>query len=265
MRRINRDDTIYVWSLETSTIPGPITKVVGLLLAPWEQEKARKFRHETDCKDYIWAHLLRRLLLSHCFGRALNEWEFKTSPLGKPLIAGRVENLQPHCNITHAHGFVAAVVALGNTVGIDAEARDRFLEPDIAVMIGSTSEIASLSCLPAQQQSEKLLHLWVRKEAFAKAIGMGLALRLPEVEISPDGYVWSIDYVDDAGISGRWWVKDMASPSGWLLSVSARRPVGAVHYVHWDEKGILHALSRYGATTTWPCAMTEISSCCHLE
>jgi len=265
MRRVKQDDTAYVWSLETSAIPDSITKMIGRLLAPWEQEKAWRFRHKADCRDYLWAHLLRRLLLSHCFGGTLNQWEFGISPLGKPLISGKVADLQPHCNITHTHGFVAAAVTLGNTVGIDAEARDRFLESDIAALICSPDEIAMLSRFPAQQQSERLLHLWVRKEAFTKAIGIGLALKFSEVEISPDGHIWSIDYVDDTGISGRWWVKDMASPSGWLLSVSARHPVWPVHYVHWDENGILHALSRYGAATTWPCEITEISSCCHLE
>ncbi|MBI8147421.1 4-phosphopantetheinyl transferase family protein [Pseudomonas aeruginosa] len=78
---------------------------------------------------------------------------------------------------------MAVITALDRAVGIDVERQDRSVEVDLAVLVCSPAEATILHATPQSRQREKLLQLWVRKEALTKAIGRGLSMALPLMEV----------------------------------------------------------------------------------
>ncbi|MCA1586150.1 MAG: 4'-phosphopantetheinyl transferase superfamily protein [Acidobacteria bacterium] len=83
-------------------------------------------------------------------------------------------------NLSHTHGLVACVAAVGCDVGVDVEWMDRALTNDIAERFFSPHEAAELRRLPDAEQSRVFFDYWTLKEAYIKARGLGLAIPLDQ-------------------------------------------------------------------------------------
>lgn len=97
---------------------------------------------------------------------------------GRPLLSGSTL----HLSVAHSGDFVACAVA-GRRVGVDIEHSDRSEADD---------EFARRVCSPAEREqlgeltAPALIRLWARKEAVAKALGLGLALPFDTLDVSRD-------------------------------------------------------------------------------
>ena len=71
------------------------------------------------------------------------------------------------------------------------------VDPAILNLVCGEEEQRALALLngDAMAWQRAFLRLWVRKEAFVKAVGFGLSLPLPSIRFTPDGQI--------AGIIGR--------------------------------------------------------------
>nr|WP_246327188.1 4'-phosphopantetheinyl transferase superfamily protein [Burkholderia guangdongensis] len=233
---------VHVWSLETTDIPEWATHAHSRILTPWEHERADAYVSELDRRDYVWAHVLRRLLLARCFDVPANLWRFESARLGKPVIVNRVPDGRAECGITHTRGFVGAVAALDSAVGIDVECRHRPLETDIAPLICSASEAAALRAVGQCEQREALLRLWVRKESFAKAVGLGLSMPLPHVDLGSEGCVRLLEPVPGIDRAEDWQVRDMPTDHRWLMAIAVHaddRSIAA-HHTHMTWETLVH-------------------------
>ncbi|MEJ8668274.1 4'-phosphopantetheinyl transferase superfamily protein [Streptomyces sp. MS1.AVA.1] len=67
-------------------------------------------------------------------------------------------------------------VARGRRIGVDVEASDRsLLAPGLAEKFCHPEELAELCGLPPAERNLRLVRLWTLKEAYTKALGVGLA------------------------------------------------------------------------------------------
>ncbi|HBP6731017.1 TPA: 4'-phosphopantetheinyl transferase superfamily protein [Pseudomonas aeruginosa] len=176
-------DEVRTWSMETHEVPEWALREFSQVLAPWERCRADQYLSPLDRRDYLCAHVLRRVLLSHCFHRPVRDWVFEANAFGKPAVLNRPPCGRFECNLSHTRGVVAVITALDRAVGIDVERQDRSVEVDLAVLVCSPAEATILHATPQSRQREKLLQLWVRKEALTKAIGRGLSMALPLMEV----------------------------------------------------------------------------------
>jgi len=206
-------DAVRIWSMVTHEVPESTLQRFSQVLAPWERSRAERYLSALDRRDYLCAHVLRRSLLSHCFHRSISDWVFEADSFGKPTVLNREPCGRIECNLSHTRGVVAAIVALDRVVGIDVERRDRPLDLDIAALICSPAEVAALHAAPRSRQREKLLQLWVRKEALTKAVGRGLSMALPLIELDDDGFT----------VSGQS-VPGMEQPADWQVHLLTMVP-----------------------------------------
>lgn len=144
-----------------------------------ERARAARFVFARDRRAYVLAHALLR------FALALQGvgWDARIAPdaRGKPRVDPTDGAL--HVSLTHTDGRVAVAVAPDHEVGVDAEAATR--DPDEAALRAlalAPPEIAELA--GAADRRQRLLRLWVAKEAVAKAVGLGLALPIQQVVLS---------------------------------------------------------------------------------
>lgn len=144
-----------------------------------ERVQATKFRFAEDRATYIAAHALKRASLSSVYPLAANDWRFARSAHGKPFI------LQSHAasslsfNLAHTRGFVAVALAHDMMIGIDVERiQIGKLDQELADRLFASIESEATRSLPPPAQIEALYKFWTLKEAFIKAIGLGLSLPL---------------------------------------------------------------------------------------
>ena len=79
-------------------------------------------------------------------------------------------------------------MTLHDAVGVDVEHEGRIVAAlDLARRFFTPREAAELSSLPPEQQRTAFLRLWTLKEAFLKALGVGLAKSLDGFSFSAHG------------------------------------------------------------------------------
>jgi 4'-phosphopantetheinyl transferase len=91
---------------------------------------------------------------------------------GKPFI----RDSEFHFNLSHSQDHALLAIAVGREVGIDVECVDESFNPiDLVERFLSVDERKCVLECPTDQQRRAFLRRWVRKEAMAKATGIGIA------------------------------------------------------------------------------------------
>jgi 4'-phosphopantetheinyl transferase len=140
-------------------------------LSPDEKARHDRFRFTSDRREFALAHALLRTTLSRCLDRPPSSWSFRTDH-GKPIL----EPPSLSFNLSHTKGLVACAVTVGCEVGVDVEAIDRPAAIDrLAARYFSSAEIGQLAACQGAARSGRFFEIWTLKEAFAKALGLGLA------------------------------------------------------------------------------------------
>ena len=111
-------------------------------------------------------YLLRLALGDETYKKA----EFATGEHGKPYITGH----PIHYNISHSGQYVVLVVA-DSEVGVDVqEMKGRRVSAMAKRFFSAEEKQAVLECDCAKAQSDLFFHIWCRKEAYGKYLGLGL-------------------------------------------------------------------------------------------
>lgn len=166
-------------------MPGETIAALHALLDLEEQAQAERFRFERDRIRFIARRGQLRLLIAERLDRAPASLAFEEGAYGKPALRGE----ETRFNASHSGGIGLCVIADGSEVGCDIERRDpRLASPEIAERFFSASEIETLRALPETAWRDGFFNCWTRKEAYVKALGLGLSLALDgfDVTLAPD-------------------------------------------------------------------------------
>ncbi|MFP1739484.1 4'-phosphopantetheinyl transferase family protein [Lonsdalea quercina] len=130
--------------------------------------------HDTLTASKLAEGILRCLLAPLC--RALpHELAFARTPLGKPFLP---RYPQLHFNLSHTEAAFAFAIAQGDAVGVDVEGNrgrvehkrgvaKRFFHPDEACWLDQFCD--------EEAYAQAFIRIWTRKEAYLKALGLGLS------------------------------------------------------------------------------------------
>ena len=126
-------------------------------------------------------------LLAECLRAAEAEYVFEQTPLvlgerGKPSLAGRPDI---HYNLSHANG-VCACLADVSECGIDCECVREY-RPRVAQKVFSAEEQAALAAADESARDMYFFRLWTLKEAYVKALGVGIGFPMDTVSFSFEG------------------------------------------------------------------------------
>jgi 4'-phosphopantetheinyl transferase len=150
------------------------------LLSAKERERAARFRFADHQRRFQIGHGALRAILGGYLGVEPAAVEFRQGPRGKPYVAG----IGPFFNLSHS-GKLALIGVAASEVGVDLE-KVRHLESldAIAQRHFSPSEFAALAALPGAARQLAFYRCWTRKEAYIKALGLGLAMPLDTFDVS---------------------------------------------------------------------------------
>ncbi len=122
-----------------------------------------------------------RLLLGSYLGIAPREVEIRRGVRGRPELAA-AHDLS--FNLSHTAGLALFAFGRGRAIGVDVEALDR-RAPSAGLIERALNprEASRVMGARAEERTGTFLAYWTVKEAYAKALGVGLALDLREVGV----------------------------------------------------------------------------------
>jgi 4'-phosphopantetheinyl transferase len=200
---------IHIWRADLDVGQETLNRLM-VTLDTAEQSRAARFHFPRDRNYFIACRGILRELLGKYLGGSPAAVEFFYRAYGKP--AHRPEDSRPpiRFNISHSGGIALLAFAHSREIGIDLEPiRPEFSGEEIAERYFSARELAELRALPPALRPEGFSHCWTRKEAYVKALGLGLQVALdsfsvsltpgqPEVLQSEDSHRWSLHSFEPA-------------------------------------------------------------------
>jgi 4'-phosphopantetheinyl transferase len=178
------EDEVHVWKLDLRL---PATGLVRMMsfLSRDELERAEKLSHQLHRRRSIAARGRLRELLASYTDRAPAEIEFEYGALGKPYLKSAGRSSGVLFNLSHSKDVVLFAITRRRKVGVDIE----YIKPGgnylaVAQFYFSERERSQLAALPERARQEAFFHGWARKEAFIKALGLGLAFPLDDFSVS---------------------------------------------------------------------------------
>ena len=228
--------SVEIWTIRLD-VSEQFVNAAKKFLSPDERARADTFRNEQALRNYIIAHAALRQILAPQLQLAPGEIAFQTGPYGKPALTGTGAG-HLEFNLTHSGQLALVVVAHSAEVGIDVEIVRPM--PDalrLAERFFSTGEIAALNQMAPAEQAGAFLNLWTRKEALAKATGVGIANSLARFEIAPgaEAKVKAID--GDARLAAPWTLHSFTPAPGYIAAVAVRSPGAQFSMREFDGGG----------------------------
>ena len=151
-----------------------------------EDERARhlRFRYEADHRRYLAAHALTRGVLGQLLAEQPASLRFVVGERGRPELLWPQREPRIRFNLSHTRGLAACAVTLHDDVGVDVEHPGRRLDIErIAASALSEAEREALHQLHGDERRKRFFDFWTLKEAYIKAVGMGLALPLSAITL----------------------------------------------------------------------------------
>jgi 4'-phosphopantetheinyl transferase len=164
------------------------------------------------------------MILGRYLQREPERLRFSYSAHGKPSLTREAGDPDLRFNLSHSHELVLYAVTCGREVGVDLEQiRPAVAQEQIAERFFAEREVAALRALAPSLQPPAFFHCWTRKEAYIKARGQGLAIRLDQFEVSlAPGEPAALLAVNGSRLeAARWTLRDLAPGPGYAGAVAA--------------------------------------------
>lgn len=225
-----RGGSIHLWHVALDGA-GSYHHTYRDLLSSDELERAHRFRFDRDRRRYIAGRVALRSILAGYLDRAPSCVRFSYGPHGKPTPAGETHL---RFNLSHAAGRALVAVGAGIELGVDLEEHHGDVDPcDIAGRFFSPREYTLLLGTPESCRHELFYRIWVRKECYVKALGIGLSDSLhlfhvlePVVRVHDGGASVSCD-------AEPWYLRDLDIGEGFSAALATAGPVEEVVTMEW--------------------------------
>ena len=177
-------DEVHVWR---ASLDQPASREQNLrrTLTARELDRAGRFHLQTDRQRFIVARGLLRAILGRYLDVEPDQLRLGYGICGKPYLASMCGLNALKFNLSYSNGLALYAVTRGREIGIDLEHVRPIPEAErIAEQFFSAREKGVLRALPARLKQRAFLTCWTRKEAYIKARGDGLSLRLDRFDVS---------------------------------------------------------------------------------
>ncbi|MGH9740058.1 MAG: 4'-phosphopantetheinyl transferase family protein [Candidatus Acidiferrales bacterium] len=174
-------EEVHVWKASLEQ-PAAAFESLASSLSRGERERAARFKFERDRQHYIAGRGILRNLLAAYVGSSASKLEFDYGAREKPSLRTKPEI---HFNLAHTRRLALYAFARNREVGADLEQiRVALAADEIANAHFSPRELAAWRSMPDSVRTEEFFFYWTCKEAYAKAIGLGLGMPLESFEVS---------------------------------------------------------------------------------
>jgi len=202
---------VHLWSVDLDV---EIGSGLASALSPAEQARAAGFRSAVDARRFVAGLLMRRSVLGRYLGLDAAAVRFREDDNGRPELAGEGHDL--HFNASHSGHIGLLAVTCASAIGVDVEVPQSFPDRDrVARDTFHPQEVAAIDVFASEPERQAAFYrCWTRKEALAKAAGLGFHLPF-------DGFAVEVAEVDEPRVlavdpkmplSGPWVLRDLSAP-----------------------------------------------------
>jgi len=197
---------IHVWKINLAVPPAEASRLRNFLSAA-ECEQAARFRFAHDQRRFVVRRAILRRLVAASLETKPEAVQFKILSHGKPQVFGQESSDGLRFSCSHSADLALVTLARGRELGVDLEQHRPLTDAQkLAGKFFSASEISELAALPQLLKMPGFFNGWTRKEAFLKAIGLGLSFPLDRfsVTLTPDQSAALLSVNDDHKAAEKW-------------------------------------------------------------
>lgn len=196
------DSFVDIWSVDLAFDSAALQFFLRTLSAQ-ELAKLAGFKSQQQANRYLAVRgVLRQILAGYLYVEPTS-LIFEVNAYGKPYLANR----SLFFNISHSNDCLLVAVSDFDSIGVDIElikSRSNLL--GLAKRCFSADELNFWCSLPGGSRERVFYQLWVRKEAFVKAVGRGIALGLDWCELQVPELARLSKIPDNFGLADDWQV-----------------------------------------------------------
>jgi 4'-phosphopantetheinyl transferase len=193
---------LHIWRINLDNVNYQPKHLISLLSSK-EIERSKRFIFERDSYRYQVTHSMKRLIVANYLDCNPQCLCFESGSHGKPALTKLQNPLKIQFNISHSQDLILIAITIEDSVGIDIEYNDKkLLIENLSEAIFSPFEKKFFATLNSQQEKkEAFLRCWTRKEAYLKAIGIGLTDDLTSISVDLNKDVSSHDWLKNSMLS----------------------------------------------------------------
>lgn len=195
-------------------------------LDPEETLRHGRFKFLQHRREFLVSHALVRACLSRYAAVAPAVWQFEKTAYGRPEIPESAGLPPLRFNLSHTDGLAACAITLASDIGIDVERIKPSIDwVAIAPSCLTPGELAATRALDPEAQRNRFYQLWTLKEAYAKALGLGLNLPFDQFSYQLTTDPEQIHFTPPTDYQGENWQFASLSPTEThCMAVATRYP-----------------------------------------
>lgn len=201
--------------------------------------------------EFLLGRVMIRMAMAMRLGVKPAEVSLLRSASGKPEVSLQMPMMDqaPAFNLSHSGGVVALALAPVGALGLDLETSTRGLDPSLVQRYFAAEEVALMMAEPAMMQERWARRQWTMKEAYLKALGVGLGKPLDGFSILPGDQGWVVLDSEDADAAGQWrLLAGSVKSADWSICHACSSDAPALPM---DVRDLRHS-GGSGVDTIWP-------------
>ncbi|MGF1566910.1 MAG: 4'-phosphopantetheinyl transferase family protein [Nodosilinea sp.] len=232
---------VHIWAIATAALDQPSLEDLAQGLAAQELAKLQALTHPLSRRNFLVSRGCLRYLLSHYSSQPRHSLGIDYGSHGKPELKpgdrdpGSDSNpwrTALQFNLSHSGNWLVIALSPGLPLGVDVEqVRPLSRLPQLCQRCLTPAEAQSVLSQPPAQADQRFLQYWTSKEAYTKALGLGLRFPLNQIElvIEPGPPVMvpvPVIIRSHPGNGSHWWVCQWQLAPNYLaaLAVKLRSP-----------------------------------------
>ena len=230
-----RPGIVYIWEGRLD-VPARVTAAARRLLSADERKRADRFVYDRHRRRYTVSQAHLRSVLGQLTDTRPEDIRFHYDEKGKPWLPGG-----PSFNQSHSEDRLMIGVAASGRLGVDIEEmRQVRLMLGIADKNFAPDEAARLHAAPANERRRLFFRFWTRKEAFLKALGVGLTHPLRSFSVDPTpGATQGLLHVEDLPEDpAQWHIGGVRCAEGAEAALAMDQAGVAVEPLSYDPAGL---------------------------
>lgn len=168
---------IDLWFIEPLQLTSLSVEHLMPILSSDEITKLSAYKHQAAKYTSLMTRIFSRLVLSQYTGTSPADFQFLRNQYGKPELLPNPSNIR--FNLSHNNNLIIMAVTINDDIGCDIEDPKRNVSVlPISKRYFAKQEYQALCLLEGDEQKQQFFKYWTLKEAFVKAVGVGIALGL---------------------------------------------------------------------------------------
>lgn len=174
---------VHLWSVDLNTC-SLFKERFSTYLDCEERIRAGRYMSSDQRNEFIASRGILKWILSHYFKSEPQSLSFSYSQQGKPFLVSSCDQ-SLYFNLSHSNGRMLCGITWVAQIGVDVEYINMQLDfKELLPLVFSPNEIEKLHHVPSQFQRQCFYNCWTRKEAYLKAVGIGLLASMTDLEVT---------------------------------------------------------------------------------